>query len=367
MPAFFKVLECLSSKGNIIKIIILTDEKKLLHKKNFIKLKNVKIECLNWPKNKSFKSIYLFLINYIKIIKTIINFKPNFVYCLGSVGAIGLLAARLTNIPCASRIFGTNFYSKKYIRKNRLTFFLNHPLLFLCFYTKSNFILITNDGSPGNLLYKKIGNKKTPLYFWKNGYEVSRLKKNILRKNTNQYLYYPSRISGKKQQIMAIQFLKKLREKTNLEIDLILSGHISDYKYYSLLMDYTKKVNLNSCVKYVGVLNKEDVYFKMKKSLAVLSFQKVSNLSNTLLEALYNKSLVVTFKEKSLNKFLENSRSAILIKNIDEGVDKISKIVKDKDKMNLIKKTGKKKLEEHFLKWNVRVKHEIKLINDSRN
>lgn len=178
------------------------------------------------------------------------------------------------------------------------------------------------------------------------------------------FLYYPSRISVKKNQIAAIKLLQLLIKKTNLKIDLILSGQISDNKYYSFLVEYIKKNNLNSCVKYVGVLNKKDVYLKMKKSLAVLSLQKISNLSNILLEALYNKSLVVSFKEKLLNEFLENSKSAILIKNIDEGVNEISKIMNNKGKMNLIKKEGKKKLEEHFLQWNIRAKKEIELIDN---
>jgi hypothetical protein len=58
-------------------------------------------------------------------------------------------------------------------------------VLFLSFFLKSSFLLITNDGSPGDLLYKKIGNKKTPFYFWKNGYEKLKVNNTISKKKIN--------------------------------------------------------------------------------------------------------------------------------------------------------------------------------------
>jgi len=367
MPAFFKVLETLSKRGNLIKIIMLTSEKKYLLKKNFIKLENVDIECLHWSVKNIFKSIFLILINFFKITLLIKKNNPDFVYCLGSVGVLGLIPAKLMNIAHGVRYFGINFYYAKYLKKKKLKFLLNHPFVFFSFYIKSNFFLLTNDGSPGNLLFKKIGNKETPFYFWKNGFDDFVLKKKKIKKQKNLFLYYPSRISVKKNQIAAIKLLQLLIKKTNLKIDLILSGHISDKDYFLFLRKYCENQNLNSQVIYEGILKKEQVYLRMKESLAFLSLQLVSNLSNSLLEALYHKSLVVTFKEKSINKFLKNGKSAILINNIEEAANEISKLVNNKKRMSMLRELGKKSLEKSFMSWDMRVKKEIELMDKTIN
>lgn len=85
-------------------------------------------------------------------IKQIIGFGP--------LATISAFIGKFTKIPDFRRVYGSFLINEIHLPKYKI--FLNHPLEYLCFALKGKGLLITNDGTKGDLVYKKIGNQKLP-------------------------------------------------------------------------------------------------------------------------------------------------------------------------------------------------------------
>jgi hypothetical protein len=79
----------------------------------------------------------------------------DFVYGHGSIGSIANLIANKNRIPCAIRLYGT-FLANKIYSQSKISIFLHHPLEYLCFIIPKQFLLITNDGTRGDEVYKHL-------------------------------------------------------------------------------------------------------------------------------------------------------------------------------------------------------------------
>ncbi len=231
----------------------------------------------------------------------------------------------------------------------------------MLFSLRSKFILATDDGSRADKLNQIIGNKKNTFYYWKNGVqiEIGAIAKLV---DSGAFLFYPSRIAEKKQQVEAVKLLHSLRQKGNDKLSLILVGHISDQQYFDEVFCYAKYLGVEKQVVYKGLMEKDELLSYMKHAQAVVSFQKVSNLGNVLIEALSCESLVVSYDEPALSEFLVHGESAILISEIDEAANILNKIFSDSEMNYKIRKNSKVALLSMFDDWDKRVRSEIELI-----
>ena len=310
MPAFFYPLVELGRQGAKIELIVFSaqfiDKQKLTN----TYFKNTSITIFPWPRGKSFRSIFMLLSSffcmYLKAIKT----KPDFIYALGTTGVLGVFVSKVLRVPVGVRIFGINKYFENYKELGRLKFILSSPLLFLSFRLKNKFLLATDDGSAADKLFHEIGSKDAKFLFWKNGFDSIVLFDHKAIED-KPFMLYPSRISDKKQQIKAVELLHLLDLNGCKSIKLKLVGHVTDQKYYDKVIEYAKSVGLQERVEFCGTFEKKVLFNHMKQAEVVLSLQKISNLGNTLIEALNCESVVLSYKEPSLEAFLENAIPAI--------------------------------------------------------
>jgi glycosyltransferase involved in cell wall biosynthesis len=363
MPAFFYPLIELRDQGAIIELIVFTSQLSNRQIVSSIYLKNISITILPWPYRKSIFLLFVLIYSFIQMHLVIKKAKPDFIYALGVTGVLGLISSKILNIPVGVRVFGINKYFKNYMTFGKIKFIVSSPLLFLLFRLKSDFLLATDDGSSANKLFQKIGNKKSKILFWKNGFNSDILfsDKDVEDK---PFILYPSRILDKKQQVKAVELLHFLDLKGCKSMKLKLVGHITSQKYFDQVFEYVKSVGLQGRVQYCGTLDKKELFSHMKGAEVVLSLQKTSNLGNTLIEALSCESVVLSYKEPSLEAFLKNGESAILVDNISSAGVAILAIQEHPALAIRLRKQGKKALYSEFENWNDRISNELAQIYD---
>lgn len=360
MPAFIKPLQAFKKEGADILLIILSDSE--IRSVKSVILNGIYIKKIIWPSSKSAKGVLKLILCFKQVYKIAKEYAPDFIYSMGSAGALGLLVAKLIKVPVGVRIFGTNIYYPRLKQQGTLRFIMSSPLLSLLFRCKSDFILATNDGSESDQIYRLIGNKKSKFKFWRNGVDLPvEVKK---KQGYQDSIFYPGRICEKKQQVKAVQLLAKLHAAGEKKIKLLLAGHVTEPAYLEEVFVVAKKLGVDKKVKYLGTIETSDVYQIMASSLAVLSLQKVSNLSNVLLESLACGAILISYDEVALSQILQKDTSAILITSIDEIVPKLCEIKKDPQKEVAMRNQAKIVAQTQLVSWSKRIEEERKLIID---
>lgn len=79
------------------------------------------------------------------------------------MGGITSLIGKWVKIPDFRRIYGTFLINE--ITDSKLSIFAKHPLEYLTFSTKGKGLLVTNDGTKGDLVFKKLGTSSLPFTF----------------------------------------------------------------------------------------------------------------------------------------------------------------------------------------------------------
>ncbi|GGA20460.1 glycosyltransferase [Psychrobacillus lasiicapitis] len=358
MPAFINPLKKLIEGGNQVDLLIGTDSYKQDLNIKASWLKNSKIKLLKW--DLSSNKLLTFIRTYYEIKKRIKEKQYDFIYSHGSFGVLGVLVAQSLGIPNGQRMYGTFLHKK--INDPNYKIFLKHPLEFLSYRINKSFLIMTNDGTKGDIVYKKIAKKSNDkFYFWLNGVKQS-YSNNADSNLQSEYLIYPARITPWKRQHLALEVLKKLHIKGYTNIKLIFLGHISDLNYRDKLIEIAKENNLIESVVIKSSINQSELYTHYKESLAVLSFYELSNLGNVVIESLINGGVTIAWNDGSLNEVITNEVNGFLIDNEDEASEILEKIIKKEIDINLVKKNAKKKAKTTFSSWDERALKEIEII-----
>lgn len=356
MPAFIEPLKRLSNNAEVI-LFIFSSKNDVYHKEVFGS-KIIKIIYL--PKNKLltfFKIVYSIL----KIISLCFLNHIDFIYCHGSIGSIGVIAAKLTGTSYGQRLYGTFLFSE--LKKGRLNIFCKHPLESIALLFPGRFLIITNDGTKGDLVFKKINRKNyNKFFFWLNGVDIPLLNINSLKlENISCNLLYPARIDPWKGQIRAIDLLYKLRNDS-IPASLIFLGHIRDNNYFKSIFNYAKKMEISQFVEYGGLHTREQLSFLYRTSLAVLSFYDYSNLGNVTIETLASGGRLVALKDGSLNDIITNGINGFLVNTMEEAFINIKDLYNNFDLVKRISKEAIVTAKKLFLSWDDRSKKEVELI-----
>ena len=98
----------------------------------------------------------------------------NFVYCHGTAAVLGNLVANIMGIPCGYRLYGTVHLYNDILNIGSFKAAIKNLSYYLIFKMKKEFLLITDDGSNGNIVYQywKPRRKTYPFYFWRNGVDI---------------------------------------------------------------------------------------------------------------------------------------------------------------------------------------------------
>ena len=325
-----------------------------------------------WVNRRSF-------IKVITLIKVIRKGKYDFVYGHGGGGGWGNLAALIARKPFGMRYYGT--FLGQHLNDSYFRFFRRNLLKSIVYNLPKKFMIITNDGTKGDLVYKKLClNKKAYAFkFWLNGvnkssgYDKERQvniasSEFILDANT-KILLYPARYDPWKRQELAIEVLHELKRRYNKDFTLIFCGHKYDVNYYEKLLKVTSSLGLVESVLFFDPFQTEVLSLLMERSFAVLSLYKFSNLGNVMIEAAQRGSFVITVKDGSSDFLVENDVTGVSIP-YDSSIaatiaDRLHYYASNDELTIQIRKNLQKRADEIFLTWEERALQEINLIEES--
>lgn len=366
MPAFIKPLKKLLELGHIIDFVIACPVSKQGDLNiNVEWLKNSKIYFVAWNR-KGLNGLFS-CINLFRSINNLININDyDFVYGHGSIGVVGCIVANRHGISCGQRLYGT-FLADEVSKKTRYYIALKYPLEYLSFTTPKKFLIITNDGTRGDFVKKKlVKNNPYTFYYLLNGVDIQDKNEVVLIDEINEikkpFLFYPARIDKWKRQHLAVDILRHVHEAGKKDVHLYFAGHISDQAYWIYLQEVINKYKLAEYVKYLGVLNENNLSWCYTNCLAVLSLYDVANLGNVVIEALSAGSIVVAPKDGSVDNIIEDNYNGFLINTPENGAQHICELLDDPKKVIAMRKRALARAKEIFISWEERSMKEVDII-----
>jgi len=365
MPAFIQPLKKLIELGHKVDFVIASNEKELTLNIQVDWLKNSSIYIEHWNLQ-GIKRITSVIRFYRRIKHVVSNECYDFIYGHGSHGVIANIVAHRMCIPSAQRLYGT-FLAREVLTKHRYYIALNHPLEYLSFRYKKSFLLVTNDGTKGDIVYQHLSKRnRFKFYFWLNGVKsTSHNHATYSEKNrafNEKFIFYPARIDSWKRQHLALEVLRYLHDVGQNDVKLYFSGHIYDFEYWDKIQKEIVRLKLTDAVKYLGPVGKQDLYNAYRSAICVMSFYEVSNLGNVLIESLEAGAIIVALKDGSLDNIISSGKNGFLVKDMKEAAVLINDLIGNPVQCANISKAAKKTARGCFMTWDDRAMKEIEKI-----
>ncbi len=369
LPSFIFPLKELITRGHIVDIILVSNYKDPIDiKVDWISAKNIIANINNdLVEGSRFKRKYNKIKSFFALLRILGNCLRSgdydFVYCHGKAGFLGNLFANAHNIPCGYRVYGTIDMAENIRRKGLLKTAIKYPVYFAIFNTKKCFLMVTDDGTEGNFVYKKFSvNKSYDFQFMLNGIEKEiDYHKCEIEIPKGRYLYHAGRIARQKGQHRVVKITYALH-KMGIKVKVYFSGHVSEPEYKAELDALVKKYHLADYVIFLGDIKREDLQNLARNALAVTLYANF-NQGNVFFECMMSGGVIVTKEEESLHRFIQNGRNGFFANNLDDAVSVIMKLNSmTEDEILLIRNNATKRVERSLLTWEERVAKEVNLI-----
>lgn len=362
MPAFIEPLRRLIEQGHEVDIVIVGENERPLN----IGPDWLKSSKVFWVNQRSFLKLF-------PLISIIRRGNYDFIYGHGGAAGWGNLAAILSRKPCGVRVYGT--FLAKQLQNSWLRIFLFSDLEVLTHNLPKKFMLITNDGTKGDLVNKRCCLFKG-LYdfkFWLNGVDIeidkeeSSLQANEILELQGlngdlPFLLYPARYDPWKRHDLALEILRRLCKNGQTSLQLLCCGHIYDKTYYATLAENVKKLNLVNRVKLSEPLPKEELQVLYSEALATFSLYDQSNLGNVLIEAAVRGAVIIARNDRTTDFIIKHGDTGFLVDDSSDAAYVILSLLADPAKRTEMSSRVKKLADSVFQTWEQRSEQEIELI-----
>ncbi|MBL1410342.1 glycosyltransferase family 4 protein [Sphingobacterium faecale] len=309
-----------------------------------------------------FKLIYTAVSLGVRIVQNNSNIQQ--LVGFGSLGGVTALISRKTSVPEFRRLYGTFLINE--ISEPKWKLFLKHPLEYLTFSMKGKGLIITNDGTKGDIVFEKIGNKDLPLHFLLNGVDKN-IATNIKRpKNISlpdNFMTYVARLDPWKSQHLLIEALHCIHTKgLDFPVTYII-GAAWDKEYVARLSMMVNKFGLEDKIKFIYGLPIQEVHYMLLHSDITFSLYHTSNLGNVFIEAVQLGVPMIALNDTgSLDLIDLNAFFEIKSNKIEVIEDAILNLLENDELRHQISENAKKFANRTFLSWEERAKREIDLI-----
>jgi glycosyltransferase involved in cell wall biosynthesis len=137
----------------------------------------------------------------------------------------------------------------------------------------------------------------------------------------DKFIFYPAQFWGHKNHINLIRAIKRIHEKYDENVNLILSG--SQKQNFEKSMDEIKRLKLNEQIRYIGFVDEEDMPYVYKLSTALVYASLFDPNGIPIYEAFFIGSPVVSSNVCALPEQIGDAGLMFDPTNIDDMADKI--------------------------------------------
>jgi len=182
-------------------------------------------------------------------------------------------------------------------------------------------------------------------------------------------------VSKDKKVILAVSRLVKWKRVDRIinAIPLVISKYnnvifmiVGDGDDKAYLENLVEKLNIKDYVKFIGAVPHNEVKYYMNAADIFISTNDLSNVSNSLLEAMKCGKCVVTLNTGETSEIIKNNENGILldVNYINNLPNVIIQLLNDEKLRNKLGRNARKYALENFLTWDQRIKMEIKFIEE---
>lgn len=369
LPSFIYPLKKFYEDGHEVDIVLISN----FHDEIDIKVDWIKKENIiaNFNNDITSGSRLNRMINTLKTTRELNRFlkekissrKYDFVYCHGTAAVTANMIASKFRVPCGYRLYGTIGIASFIREHGKMRAMLKYPKYFLIFNLKKNFMVITDDGTDGDFVYNAFAiTKNYPLYFWTNGIDKTYDPNEYLAEVPEcQYLFHAGRIERIKRQDRVIDVLHDLHAEGYM-LHLFFAGHVSDENYLNELYAQIEKYELKDYVHFLGAVDRRKMQTMSANAVATVLLGDVSNKGNVFLECAIAGARIITFEEKSLQKYIVTEKTGYMVKSEHDAAQVITRLIVNQNLADNIQSGIRDTMMEKLMTWDERVEMEEKLI-----
>lgn len=307
-----------------------------------------------------------------EIRKAVKKERPDVIYSAFQMGMIGNYFAKKYNIPSILRAYGTFLGSD--VRPGNIyhwTYKLRNITAWLAFKSHYSFLIMTNDGTKGDVVARAFGVPSDKLKFWLNGVkknpiqlsddEKFKLRETLGFTTNHKIILTVSRLADWKRVDRVIKAAPEIYSQ-NKDVRFLIVG---DGPERDNLQKLARNLSVEHIVKFTGFVPHETVEQYMQIGDIFVSAYDVSNLGNPILEAMINGKAIVSIDDGSLDGIIQHKTNGILLnqpKVEKELVENIIELLANDQLRSTIGKNAKAFADQHLETWDQRILREIELI-----
>lgn len=231
----------------------------------------------------------------------------------------------------------------------------------------TDLVIMTDDGTQGDKLLKKLGVDMDKVKFWMNGvkketnmqnFNKEEFKKKLGIKEDNKIILAVSRLELWKRVDRILSVLPRIKSKYN-NIKLLIVGEGGERKN---LENLAKELGINNDIMFLGSLCQRELGEYYGVADIFVTMYDISNVGNPLLEAMIYGKCIVSLEGGDTYKFIRHNETGILIKSdqLNDSGDVIIELLKDDNKRLKLGNNAEKFARENFWTWEDRLMAEIK-------
>jgi len=290
--------------------------------------------------------------------------KPDVFYGI-SVGAVtSCILGKIYREPNITRIFGTTLLP--HLSSPLKMLHRSNMEELLVFKTPCKYMIITDDGTRGDEVARRLNVQCHKIKFWRNGVDVAQpFDRNVFKRSlgisaSTKIVITLCRLEKWKGVHRIIEVMPDIIAKDEKVILLI----VGDGEERDNLEELSNKLNMGRFIKFVGAVSHDEALKYLGIADIFVSLQDYTNLSLPLMEAAANRLCIVTSNSGATGEVIKNGENGFLLPHDDlsELPNVIINLLEDESLKERIGRRAKEYASEHFLTWDERIRIEIDLI-----
>jgi glycosyltransferase involved in cell wall biosynthesis len=280
----------------------------------------------------------------------------------------GVVAAKILSLifrkPMVSRFQGTRL--SQYLDGGNRFWKLRYWWHILALKTKTDLLVMTNDGTRGDVVLRNLNADMSKVKFWINGTDESLMGYKTDTKNLRKSLG----ILPDDKIMLSVSRLERWKriDRTLRALPLILR-EFPKIKYLIIgegseresLENIVKKLGISRVVVFGGGVPRGNLVGYYNLADIFVSMYDISNVGNPLIEAMSFGKCVVTYDVGGTNRFVIDGENGILVK--DPSPKKLAELLiellNSEEKRRTLGKMAKQFAEKNFWSWGDRINTEI--------